>query len=193
MALSEKDRNLIAKKIARSMEFSGFELDGERIKRFNQYEGMSRTEKANRLNSEMGQLWRSGYSRALKELRAKGVIGNKPGMKEAARLTSPVISRHLKEHMPTYMARVGITSADVNSQEFKDEWELIVDTDWSERGFESMVTGDLLKHFASAPKPLEVSLESMSTEELLNSGYVRIPGFTRKDGTKVKSHIRKLK
>ena len=36
-------------------------------------------------------------------------------------------------------------------------------------------------------------LQGMSAEELLAAGYVRVPGFTKADGTKVKSHIRKLR
>ena len=37
------------------------------------------------------------------------------------------------------------------------------------------------------------TLKKMSSGQLKKAGYVRIPGFTRKDGTKVKSHIRMLK
>ena len=36
------------------------------------------------------------------------------------------------------------------------------------------------------------TLSKMSNEALIKKGYIRIPSFTRKDGTKVKSHIRKL-
>ena len=32
----------------------------------------------------------------------------------------------------------------------------------------------------------------MTNEELKSKGLIRIPGFTRADGTKVKSHIRKI-
>ena len=35
-------------------------------------------------------------------------------------------------------------------------------------------------------------LHGMSAEQLAAKGYVRVPGFTRSDGVKVKSHIRKL-
>ena len=36
------------------------------------------------------------------------------------------------------------------------------------------------------------TLARMSNEQLRKVGYIRIPGFTKKDGTKVKAHIRKL-
>ena len=51
----------------------------------------------------------------------------------------------------------------------------------------SVVGGKALSNMKSK------DLSQMSTEELLSRGYVRVPGFTRKDGTKVKSHIRKLR
>ena len=37
------------------------------------------------------------------------------------------------------------------------------------------------------------TLARMNNEQLRKVGYIRIPGFTKKDGTKVKSHIRKLR
>ena len=35
-------------------------------------------------------------------------------------------------------------------------------------------------------------LNSMSSKDLKSNGYVRVPGFTKKDGTKVKAHVRKI-
>ena len=35
-------------------------------------------------------------------------------------------------------------------------------------------------------------LASMNNEQLKSNGYVRVPGFTKKDGTKVKAHVRKI-
>ena len=35
-------------------------------------------------------------------------------------------------------------------------------------------------------------LSSMNNEQLKSNGYVRVPGFTKKDGTKVKAHVRKI-
>ena len=37
------------------------------------------------------------------------------------------------------------------------------------------------------------TLNRMSNEQLKKAGYIRIPGFTKSDGTKVKAHIRNLK
>ena len=35
-------------------------------------------------------------------------------------------------------------------------------------------------------------LSTMNNEQLKSNGYVRVPGFTKKDGTKVKAHVRKI-
>ena len=35
-------------------------------------------------------------------------------------------------------------------------------------------------------------LSTMNNKELKSNGYVRVPGFTKKDGTKVKAHVRKI-
>ena len=36
------------------------------------------------------------------------------------------------------------------------------------------------------------TLAKMNNDQLKSVGYIRVAGFTKKDGTKVKSHIRKL-
>jgi hypothetical protein len=43
-----------------------------------------------------------------------------------------------------------------------------------------------------AKKSVRESMDALSDDELAAKGYVRIPGYTKKDGTKVKHHYRKL-
>ncbi len=43
-----------------------------------------------------------------------------------------------------------------------------------------------------AKKSVRESMDALNDDELAAKGYVRIPGYTKKDGTKVKHHYRKL-
>lgn len=181
--------------------FNGGELYGyedEAAEELRRLETMSPTEKgarlAEKINSEtyfMSKIASKQLKKEMPEL-DNSYENRKKFDDNKSKVMGIAIPMFLENHLGKLLTDNKISKEDLKTEEFSNGFESVIDLNSNTNMAKLKVdvsAKSMLKFAKDLPKK---DLESMSQEELMSMGYVRIPEFTRNDGTTVKSHIRKL-
>jgi len=158
----------------------------------------------NRSNLDKGALLGTRISQLASTLTYNSgkAVGNKPTdrddpeyrqkvearLLEVGKVADIAIPMFLENHARKYLEANKISKADLRDPEFVLGFESTMKLPREVKNV--VVTPSSLTAFASEIS--KTDLEGMTDEELINMGYVRVPEYTKADGSKVQSHIRKL-